>query len=1029
MATETIYKLQPTRTMHLRGFERRGAAAALHSASETGFTVSGVFRDMADFAVLVLWDADDFFEHLSMRYLPDFDFSGMKLTFDVHYDGLQPIDSVKWNWIDWATLDVMRADGTTVNIRLFDHATLVSGEHKKAKTSFLLGSSLSPWTHVTLWYENIAFDWWGDGSHTPTVTEILQSLADQINGHSWSGIDMPITATVDSANGKLIVEAGLAGEDGNHIQLYARTNGVTFGDPDNAGRLVGGSSDVTWRVTIDFTDSALRIDKVRQMWMTFAPKLPIGAAYSDTEWSAVFTNWTVEDPQGKRALKVAGPGSVRVTSKDDWVKYSGTGWAEESGWYAKGYAHRSKTTGDKVRVRYACQFTHDVWIGTSLYKDRGKADVAVDGVPVTDPLDCYVPDEPAILSRRCVKRSVPAGEHVVEITVRSDRNPASSDNYVYFDYLHAVVASDVPDAPVTYTTVSPALDFDTDHTYKMPPQRLVWNLDRMGFHGDVNEYVGVFWWNQRKRVAGRFQSVNVTFNDDGWGYGGAAWLQFGGTYQGDPTGTKLGKTFFPTDAAWIIADHFAAFINETMVGVWATSNGNVLTITALSPLYDFPFWAWTDNSSGKVGTITVEGDLRQGSEGIWEIDAAATPTLNRAATDWHRDFFAAVQSKGWTATASFSMELLNPPDDPENGQVWAARFRDGVRVLTATGFGTEALCRITGATNASPIEITAKAHGYETGDSIIVYGVEGNTGANSPLDASGNRVPWIITRTGADTFTLAGSSGTGAYTGNGFCERNLKTAHCAFVSKVTDYQKNVYKEMAGLMADAGLTPWLQFGEYLWWFFTNYHATQNPGGGMAYYDADTATAAQTALGRPLAVFQQPTDDPGVNSYADANFLRQRIKDHCDAISAFVKATYAAAKFEVLWPYDVNYPTPTRLYSIGGRLNRYVNLPSQWQTKAGSGLDRIKMEGLAFGSSERDFDKAKETITLPYAVLSWPKADTRYMLPWFNGGCPWDREYLFTLAEGTPHVNLWAFDHLCLMTWPMPLPSPSGNARAL
>ena len=60
---ETIYKLQPNRTIHLQGFNDFGAAAALHSTSETGFTVCGVFRDAADFCVLVLWDRDDFFGH------------------------------------------------------------------------------------------------------------------------------------------------------------------------------------------------------------------------------------------------------------------------------------------------------------------------------------------------------------------------------------------------------------------------------------------------------------------------------------------------------------------------------------------------------------------------------------------------------------------------------------------------------------------------------------------------------------------------------------------------------------------------------------------------------------------------------------------------------------------------------------------------------------------------------------------------------------------------------------------------------
>jgi len=38
MSDEAIYKLQPHRTMHLRGFDGRGAAAAMHGASATGFT-------------------------------------------------------------------------------------------------------------------------------------------------------------------------------------------------------------------------------------------------------------------------------------------------------------------------------------------------------------------------------------------------------------------------------------------------------------------------------------------------------------------------------------------------------------------------------------------------------------------------------------------------------------------------------------------------------------------------------------------------------------------------------------------------------------------------------------------------------------------------------------------------------------------------------------------------------------------------------------------------------------------------------
>ena len=56
----------------------------------------------------------------------------------------------------------------------------------------------------------------------------------------------------------------------------------------------------------------------------------------------------------------------------------------------------------------------------------------------------------------------------------------------------------------------------------------------------------------------------------------------------------------------------------------------------------------------------------------------------------------------------------------------------------------------------------------------------------------------------------------------------------------------------------------RFGEILWWFQAN-------ASGIAFYDADTRAVAQSALGRPLATFLTPNDDPSINSYADANFL--------------------------------------------------------------------------------------------------------------------------------------------------------------
>lgn len=81
--------------------------------------------------------------------------------------------------------------------------------------------------------------------------------------------------------------------------------------------------------------------------------------------------------------------------------------------------------------------------------------------------------------------------------------------------------------------------------------------------------------------------------------------------------------------------------------------------------------------------------------------------------------------------------------------------------LMTSGTGTASQINtgsVTGATNASPIVITSAAHGLNTGTRITVASVGGNTAANGTF---------TITRVDADTFSLDGSTGNGAYTSGG----------------------------------------------------------------------------------------------------------------------------------------------------------------------------------------------------------------------------------------------------------------------
>lgn len=899
---EALLKLSPHRNLYLRGFDGRGAAATITQASATGFKASGVFRAQDDFAVVVLHDADDFFGHPRLKYLPDTNLSGMVLSFDLEYTNLQPIDSPKFPTISWPYLEVIREDGSTAQISLFDNATLASGSYTAATGTFTISTpGAVAFDRVTLWYQNIAFDYIAAGGET--AAQVATALAALINGATYAG---PHSLSAVAVGANVNITASPAGYDGNMIRMYSIAKNANL----TATALVtfaSGSSAAKWTVSLDFT--ALGIDSVRQMWLTFAPKMPDSAAYADAEWTAEFTNWAVTG--ANRPLKVAGPGSIRVEDSAMEATYSGT-WNLEAGFYSQGFARRASVVGEKVSLRYYCAFEHDLYIGTSLSTDRGKLGVVVDGDTETL-LDCYLNTANAVVTRRRVRTAVPAGLHQVTLTVRA-KNGASSANHCYFDFVEAAVPSDVPDAPGPYPTISPASDWDTDHGYKLPPQRLMWMYDKLGFTGPLNEYIGVFWWNQRTVTGRTIPQAQITF---------------GGTYvDGDSIfitigGTTIGKSVFPADTLTTIAAHFAYFINETFSGVWASASGAVLTITsrAAGAAYNFTL---SSSTTSTAGTISTSGSLTGGVQGTWKIDPAATPVLNVAARDWHADLFSEVASRSQEVVSAFSFELVDPPDDPGGGHVWASRFVDGTAVTTATGFGS------------------------------------------------------------------------------------LVSTHCATgAPEFLDYQKAAFLEMATLQDAAGLTPEIQVGEPLWWFFAN-------ASGMGYYDDETAADAATALGRPLETFLTPNDDPSVNAYDDADFLRDRLRDHVDAIQDHVRATFAAAKVEILYPYDVNYPTPVGVNNLGGRLNAYVNTPPEWKTKAGSGFDRIKIEALDFGAGTRSLDLMKQAIQLAMG-WGWAVADVRYLYPIFNGGCPHLRERQAAEDAGISYLTPFAIDHVCLFGW--------------
>jgi hypothetical protein len=288
--------------------------------------------------------------------------------------------------------------------------------------------------------------------------------------------------------------------------------------------------------------------------------------------------------------------------------------------------------------------------------------------------------------------------------------------------------------------------------------------------------------------------------------------------------------------------------------------------------------------------------------------------MNRAARDWCRSFFQALQGYGIEATAAFSMELQH--GDPS----------------VAVGI----------------------AQRYPSGNAVML---------NTPA-----------------------------------LQTNFSPASTAF-------WKQAYLDLATLLADAGQVPYLQFGEVQWWYFPD------DGTGMPYYDAYTTATFAATYGRAMQVFTNSNVSPSLYPQ-EAQFLPSLIDTFTSTIMNFVRQTFPTAKFEVLYPPDVN-DTP---------LNGAVNLPSNWNAAT---LDCLKTENFSY-TGGRNLKLAKNSIVLPMQ-MGFPQAKSSHLVGITGYSTPWQKEARMSMAENLESIVLFAVDQFCLMSCPVPLPLGARKGR--
>jgi hypothetical protein len=464
-------------------------------------------------------------------------------------------------------------------------------------------------------------------------------------------------------------------EDGCFLTAGVNASDIVWNVDDTSkltgGRYFIGSPTTEERVRLVSVDSPTQITVERGYQGSAAASWPAGTRMkkvspvsgfsSDVEWGCTISNIAVT---GDATLKVGG-GAQRIEESDARSKYTGfwesykygAGWPSQ--WWSMGHAKR--TTTGQVTIRYNYANAHDLYLGTFLSTDAGQIAVSVDGDTATVH-NLYLNEYGGTTANLRVRSGVSAGTHTVSI--------AASGGYFYYDYLWPIPsegdAQDAPDPPQEYGDVSLAIDFDTDHGYKKPPAWHLWQLQKLGFQGHADVYMGVFWNNKRRRVDATYPYAAVGFSGAP-APGDVVSISIGGTTIAHAIG--YGESLQP------IVSHMRATINGMFAGVWADDNfGSSTTLRIQSKAPGYTFTGVAVSAPNSV-TLTLDDHLgTPGAEGDWELVDSVSPVMTEGARRWIRDLAGQFAAAGIKASFAFSMEVYRPPS------AMAARYWDGAPV-------------------------------------------------------------------------------------------------------------------------------------------------------------------------------------------------------------------------------------------------------------------------------------------------------------------------------------------------------------
>jgi hypothetical protein len=960
---EQLRKLSPDRDLQCF-FLTPSAIASISEATENSFNVSGSWRQQFDWAVIE-WNRDNVYEHPALRYLPDGDLSGIQLAYHEQRTNCVPFESNLFATVDWPYLRIWATGPDGIEhvyfAPLLMHAApLVDERYRSASGVLSLAGTpqagdrvgiAMPVAPASTGYPEQHYYY--DVQTGDNLATIAAGVANAINDVNAGSKDFSASAQGTSVqvvwNGSSS-SAGLTGANGNRITVYGFTKaGSTETWTVPTVTLSGGSFPSTYAISLNFSNILGYQDQ--------AGTDPLKMVRIPTE-NVRKMRWTwAADLQPASFTRTEF--QVRVSN---W-QVSGQG----TQWSVAGPGSRRIEDSD-ASVTYAgggwsLQGPGN-YSGNTIHFTQG------DGDTVT-----FTYEESTEHQLLLGTRLVPDG---ADVLVSIDGQPAQQFSLAMpgDDVLVRLPLGTVPGGshtvvvthhgPVTGGPFSLFVDFleichpscDLPEFSQQPVLSLATDYDT--YHAQALPAERTAWIIQKLGFRGR---VNH--------YAGALWFYEltlpGHIYNSAsitftlPAPGVYGYTELTIGPASLKPEE------RTVIRHYNLLDDTVDTVCfGLANVINQGYTAIWASVQSNVLTITNRQLTPRDPDPSTTIAISVTPNTGP---------FAAALSSGSLAGGSAG----TPYDDPAT---------DASLYPITQYWRTDTTCGINRAARDWSQAFFTSLKGYGL-DAVAAFSTESKN---------------------ADPGMAAGLAQR-RYDGSPVIV-NTPAVQTNFSPESVAFWKQIYLDMATLQTNAGMTPYLQFGEVQWWYYP-WNEQGDPSISMPFYDTYTQQQFSAAYGRPIG--QILTNDVDPTCYPDeVAFLPTLIGNYTSAIRSAVEGVYPGARFEVLYPTDTNATA----------FNQLINYASDWTS---ANFTCLKTESFTY-TYTRNLDASLASMRTS-AVKGFANGARSHLVGIGDATSPWSKEVDLAQSQGMESVVLFALDQYCLIGYPLPPFSQQARSRRL